>query len=261
MAKQPSFLDTQLTNKKILVGIKDFFSKTKKKKAVLGLSGGIDSAICATLLAKALGPKNVTAILMPVKDRSLPENFSDAKALAKKLKIKPIIVELDQFCTPFSALPWKQSKIASSNLFARLRTVILYNYANSSDSIVCGTGNKTEFLLGYFTKFGDGAADFFPIGDLFKTQVRELAKYNGLPETFLTKSPSAELWAGQTDEDEIGVKYDQIDKILFKLIVEKMSWQQIVEVGYPISEVRRVLSLVQKNAHKTALSPVVKVYT
>ena len=246
-------------SEKLVKGIKKFFLKAKIKKVVLGLSGGIDSALCAVLLIKALGPKNVTAIFMPVRGVSSDESLKDAKKLSRSLGIKFITIYLNQFSNPFEKLSWRQSKRARLNLFARLRAVILYNYANSHNVIVCGAGNKTEFLLGYFTKFGDGAADIFPIGELYKTNVRELAVHLNLPQEILKKEPSAELWKGQTDEGEIGVKYEEIDRILQLAVEKKKSKLQISKLGHSQKNVRIVLSLFEKNRHKLEFPPVVKI--
>lgn len=206
--------------KRLLKGIKDFFKSAGKTKAVVGLSGGIDSAVVLVLLCRALGQQNVTALLLPNTLITKEQNIIDAENLAEKLGVKHFVVEIDDFVGIFSGLPWAQSGIAKANLNARVRAVVLYNYANSNDCIVVGTGNKSEFYMGYFTKYGDGAADFFPIGGLLKKQVRELARHFGLPKEFLEKVPSAELWHGQEDEKEMGITYEVLDELL-PLILKK----------------------------------------
>ncbi len=211
-------MDAAKLEKNLVSGIKKFFSKRKKPKAVLGLSGGIDSAVVACLLAKALGKGNVAAILMPNSRLTLQANVEDAKSLAQSLGIKHFVVAIDEFLSPFHSLPWAQTKIAKANLNARVRAVILYNYANSNGALVSGTGNKSEFYMGYFTKYGDAAADFFPIGALLKKEVRSLAMQMNLPKEFLEKAPSAELWEGQEDEKEMGVTYEVLDELLPKVL-------------------------------------------
>ncbi|MBI2598014.1 MAG: NAD+ synthase [Candidatus Diapherotrites archaeon] len=248
----------KLLYKKLVKGIRRFFAKAGKKKAVIGLSGGIDSALCACLFVQALGKKNVFALLMPLKGISSKKNLLDAKKYAKKLGVRHFIIPIELFALPFLGLPWKRSNSASSNLFARLRAVILYDFANSSNAMVCGTGNKSELLLGYFTKYGDAAADFFPIGDLYKTDVRGIAKFLGIPKEFLEKAPTAELWVGQTDEGEIGAKYAEIDQIL-KLFVEKgKSRSKLLGFGFSRKKVERIMALHRQSRHKRELPPIIK---
>jgi len=242
---------------KLIKQIKHFFSKTNKTKAVLGLSGGVDSAVCAFLLSKALKPRNIIAILMPVKGVSSKKNTVDAKKLAQKLGINYFVVPLDRFIAPFSHLSWKSSKRAGQNLFARQRAVILYHFANSKNTLVCGTGNKSEILLGYYTKHGDGAADFFPLGGVYKTNVLKLAKNIDLPIEFIEKPPSAELWVGQTDEKEIGVTYEEIDDILMAIEKNK-SKSQIIKLGHSKKSVDRIFLLIEQNKHKRERPPILK---
>lgn len=249
-------MQTKTLAKKLVLSVKRFFSKAGKKKAVLGLSGGIDSAVCVTILVKALGVRNVSALLLPAKGVSSEKNRKDAKKLAKSLGVRHYVLELGSFIAPFKKLPWKQSKTAMLNLFARQRAVLLYNYANSTGSMVCGTGNKSEIMLGYFTKFGDAAADFFPIGGLYKSEVRELALHFGLPKEFLQKVPTAELWGGQTDEGEIGVKYGEIDQILELAVGGKKTKAEVIRLGHAKKDVERVFSLFNQSRHKRELPPI-----
>ncbi|HZX20116.1 MAG TPA: NAD+ synthase [archaeon] len=204
---------------KIVKKIQKFFSEQNKTKCVLGLSGGIDSALTLALLVKALGNKNITCILMPNTKITKNQSTNDAKKLAEKLGVRYFIVPIDEMLESFQT-PWKQSNTAKANLSARTRALLLYNYANSNNALVAGTGNKSEYYLGYFTKYGDAAADFFPIGNLLKKEVREISKELNLPKEFLEKAPSAELWEGQEDEKELGLTYAQIDELL-PLILEK----------------------------------------
>jgi len=205
---------------RLISAIKNFFTEHGKNKVVLGLSGGIDSAVVLGLLVKSLGKENITVILMPNTLITKDSNTKDAENLAKKLGVKYFIVPINSQLDSFNELPWEQSKIAKANLNARTRAIILYNFSNSFDALVAGTGNKSEFYLGYFTKYGDAAADFSPIGSLLKKEVRELAKILELPQEFLEKMPSAELWENQEDEKELGISYNIIDELL-PLILEK----------------------------------------
>ena len=200
--------------RKLVAGIREYFRKAGFKKAVIGLSGGLDSAVTCFLAVKALGNKNVTALLMPEKGISSKLGVKDAVNLAKSLKIKYHIVSINGFAKNYKKLPWKDSHVSETNSKARVRATILYHYANTHNALVVGTSNKTELEIGFFTKHGDGATDLEPIGDLYKTDEYKLAKYLKLPDEFLTKAPSAELYKGHTDEEEIGASYLQIDAVL-----------------------------------------------
>jgi len=244
-------------NRKIISGIKNYFKSAGKRKAVLGLSGGIDSALVASLASEALGRKNVAALILPLLGTSSTKNTKDAEKLAQKLGIKSIKVPINIYKKTFFHVPWKQSRIAGANTNARLRAVLLYNYANSNECLVVGTGNKTEILLGYFTKFGDGAADLFPIGDLWKREVRGLAKYRVIPEEFLGKKPSADLWKGQTDEGELGLSYEEMDSILGLLEKGKASK---AKADFGDKKIKKLKERMGVNRHKSLPTPVIKVH-
>lgn len=207
----------------LVYSAREFFEKNGFSKAVVGLSGGIDSALVAKILTEVLGAKNVTAISMPLNSKVSKTNVEDAKNWAKALGINFLLQPLNGFAKPFNKLKWKKSKIAFGNSIARLRMNILYNFANSKKAIVAGTGNRTELLLGYFTKYGDGGVDVLPIGSLYKTEVIELAKFLKLPKNIVEKTPTAGLWQGQTDEGEIGMKYSEMDSILKAIVDERMA--------------------------------------
>ncbi len=206
-----------LKNEKIIDEIRNFFKKNGFSKAVIGLSGGVDSALVSKLSVLALGKENVTAILMPNKGISSDESVLDAENFSKSLEITYHIVPIKNFLDLYNHLDWKASKEAKINIQARIRMTILYHYANSHKALVLGTGNKTEIQLGYFTKYGDGATDILPIANLYKTEVWEMAKELNLPKEIVEKTPSAELETGQSDEGEIGMNYSEIDRILMKI--------------------------------------------
>lgn len=199
---------------KLIKGVQVYFKKSSYKKAVIGLSGGIDSSLSAYLVAKAIGNNNLFGILMPEIGLTQRSSIDHAIKIANLIKIKYTIQPINEFLKPFAKLRWQQNKIAAINTKARIRANILYNYANANNALVIGTSNKSEILLGYFTKYGDGAVDIEVIGDLFKTQVYELAKFLKLPKEIIEKQPSAELYHGHTDEAELGASYAEIDKIL-----------------------------------------------
>lgn len=233
----------------LIAGIRQYFKQSGFSHAVLGMSGGLDSALTAVLAAKALGPKNVTALIIPEHGLTSPKNTADAAALAKQLGIKAITIPLNRFLSPFANVGWKQSKLAKMNLRARARALLLYNYANSNGCLVVGTGNKTELKLGYFTKYGDGAVDLEPIGDLYKCEVRTMARLLGVPDRIVDKTPTAELFHGQTDELELGMSYDDADALLMRQAR-----------GEPVTGKKgaRILKIIAMNAHKTQLPPVLE---
>ncbi len=236
----------------LLEEIKNFFRRNHQKKAVIGLSGGLDSAVCLKLCCDALLSKNVTALIMPEKGLTKEKNIEDAVDLAKKYKVKHFVVDINPLLDVFNNLPWKQSKIALMNTKARARTLLLYNYANSNNSLVIGTSNKSELMLGYGTKYGDLASDVFIIGDLLKTEIVELAKFIKIPDSIIRKKPSAELTVGQTDEAELGATYHKLDSILKKVIKDE-------KLNKKDNLIKKTLQRIEKNRHKSEPTPIIEV--
>ena len=251
-------MDNQAVYKKLIDGIRDYFTKNNAKKAVIGLSGGIDSSLSAKLVADAIGKENVHGLIMPVMGVSSQENIADAVELCKLIGMIYSVVYINRFLEGLEDLEWGQSKIAKMNSASRIRAVLLYNYANTHNALVIGTSNKTEILLGYFTKYGDGAVDIEVIGELFKTDERELARFVGIPDKIINKTPTAELYHGQTDEDELGLSYDELDKIL-KLHVDGRNVNEIVDRGFDRKSVENVINRVKANEHKRNMPFVVKI--
>ena len=243
---------------KITKFIKEKVEEAKANGVVVGLSGGIDSSVTAYLCVKALGKDKVLGLIMPEKNTN-PKDIEHAKMVAEKLGIKYIISDITDILKAFGAggyVPTKEfDKIADGNLKARIRMCLLYYFANKYNLLVAGTSNKSEIYVGYGTKHGDIACDIRPIGNLFKTEVRELAKYLGVPKEIIEKPPSAGLWEGQTDEGELGIKYETLDEIL-KLYEKGKTPEEIhKETNIPLETIEYVFDLIKKNEHKRTLPP------
>ncbi|HJX05022.1 MAG TPA: NAD+ synthase [Thermoplasmata archaeon] len=233
--------------------------KIEAKGFVLGLSGGIDSAVVTKLCANAVGKQKVLAVVMPEKD-SPPSDLRDAKEFAKSEGIPFKIIDITGCVEAYKkAIGARIDKISRANIKARCRMIVLYHFANSEHRLVAGTGNKSELLIGYFTKFGDGAADIEPIGDLYKTEVRELAKQLGIPDRIIRKVPTAGLWKGQTDEGDIGISYPRLDAILLGIELG-LDPKQIAERGETtLKEVDRISRMVRLSSHKRKFPAAAKI--
>lgn len=230
-----------------------------RKGVVIGLSGGVDSALVAKLCADALGPAQVLAVGLP--EGNGGPDLKDARKFAKALGIEfriigiaPIVTALEKRLKAFAA-----DRVARGNLRARARMIVLYFIANTEDRVVMGTGNKSEDLTGYFSKWGDGGVDFLPIGDLYKTQVKEMARHLGVPPAIVDKVPTAGLWPGQTDEGELGITYDELDRILLGIELQLEPEAIAEKAGVPLDHVKYVLSLVAKSVHKRKMPLIPKV--
>lgn len=221
-----------------------------RKGVVLGLSGGIDSALVAKLCADAIGPEQVLALGLP--DGKGGKDMKDARRYAKSLGIEFRIVGIG----PIAASMEKRVKaseadlVAYGNLRARARMAVTYFVANTEGRVVMGTGNKSEIAIGYFSKYGDAGVDFQPIGDLYKTQVREMARHLGLPEAIVAKTPTAGLWPGQTDEGELGISYGELDRVLLGIELQIEPEAIAEKAGVPLERVRHVEALVAASVHK-----------
>ncbi|HRX33771.1 MAG: NAD+ synthase [Methanoregulaceae archaeon] len=209
---------------------------------VIGISGGVDSAVAAAMCCRALGGSRVLGLTLPT-HVTTPEDIEDASALCRQLSMEHRTIPIDPILESYRTLPgYREDRFLEGNLMARTRMAILYYYANLEGRLVCGTSNRTEYLIGYCTKHGDSAADIQPIIHLYKTEVYQAARDLEIPDTIIAKSPTAGLWAGQTDEDELGLTYPEIDDALKAL--QANGWKST----NPVEE--RVLSLVQKSEHK-----------
>ncbi|MFH1440243.1 MAG: NAD(+) synthase [Candidatus Woesearchaeota archaeon] len=229
--------------KKIVKQIKQYFQDNNMSKAIIGLSGGIDSAVSTKLTIFALGKDNVIGISMPEIGLTKQQNTDDAKLFAEKEGIRYILQPINKMLLSFSDLNIPINDLAKMNLKARIRANILYSYANTFNALVIGTGNKTEAMIGYGTKYGDLACDIFVIADIFKKEVYEVARYLQISESIINKTPTAELFEGQTDEEEIGITYKELDKQL--------------ESGKISKDIKE---RIKKNKHKCKYPFVVKVH-
>ena len=220
---------------KIVSWIKQKVKDSGAKGIVLGLSGGIDSAVVAALCKEAVGRNNLLLLFMPCNSSAL--DLKDAKLVVSKLGLKSKLVDLSGVYNNFLKVLPTAGNLARNNLKPRLRMSTLYYFANKQNYLVCGTGNKSELLVGYFTKYGDGGVDILPIADLFKRQVRKLAQELGIPQGIITKPPTAGLWQGQTDEGEMGVTYNELDDILDRLCNNKKQ----ITGSNKVNKVKRML--------------------
>lgn len=247
-------MNVEKTYQKLVQGLQDYFKKTGFNKAVVGLSGGIDSSLTFKIAVDALGSANVAAIIMPELGLTSEQNIQHAKALAEFFKVKTFYQPINTLTVDFNIAPWKPDRTAKMNTKARIRAVLLYSYANTKNALVLGTSNKSETWLGYGTKYGDLAADIEVIGGLYKTEVYELAEFLNLPREIIEKTPTAELEAGQTDEEELGAPYEVLDKIL-KRLEKGEKRDTIVKGGFPLALVEKITKRVDANEHKRVLPP------
>lgn len=220
---------------------------------VVGISGGVDSALATALAVRALGPERVEALFLPYRT-SDPASGADARSVAATLGLELREIDITpQIDAYFGAVDPDADPIRRGNKMARERMSILFDFARKLDRLVLGTSNKTEILLGYSTIFGDNASSLNPLGDLYKRQVYRLAEFVGVPEGVIRKTPSADLYPGQTDEEELGFDYDTADEVLFLLFDQGYLAREVVALGYPETVVERIVALEQRNRFKRRL--------
>ncbi len=242
----------------ILTGfIRSEITRAGFSRALVGLSGGVDSALACALAAEALGPQNVLAIRMPYR-LSSPDSLADAQTVAEQLGVRLDTIEITEMVEPLIRREPTMSKVRQGNLMARTRMMVLYDQSEVFKGLVVGTSNKTEILLGYTTQWGDMASALNPLGDLYKTQLRQLAQEMRLPPAVLNKPASADLWPGQTDEADLGLTYERVDQLLYLLFDRRFSAQDCVDAGFERSFVDDVLKRVRRSQYKRVLPPVAK---
>jgi NAD+ synthase len=244
--------------RKILTGfIHSEITRMGFSHAVINLSGGIDSALSCVLAAEALGPENVMAIRLPYKTSSA-DSLEHAQLVIDATGVQSVTIPISEMVDPIIARFPDMSSMRKGNIMARTRMIVLYDQSVVFNGLAIGTGNKTEILLGYTTLFGDSACAINPIGDLYKTQVRQLSRAMGVPDVIVDKPPTADLWIGQTDEGELGYTYAEVDQLLYLLIDQRYTPEECIEAGYAEDFVRSVVERVRRNQFKRVLPPVAK---
>ena len=252
----PLRIDEALVRRMLIAFLRDESAKSGHKRVVLGLSGGIDSAAVAALAAEAMGPKNVTALFMPYRT-SNPESAEHARLVARQFGLALEEIDITTQVDAYFAHAGEVDRVRRGNKMARERKSIEYD-RSWPDGLVLGTSNKTELLLGYGTRHGDMACDLNPVGDLYKTQLRELAVLLGVPEAVVRKPPSADLWVGQTDEQELGLTYAQADLVLYFLVDRRMRPESLVAAGFDATLVHGIRERVRKSHYKRVMPIIAK---
>src|SRR5438105_3012994 len=251
-------INTDLVRPVLVNFLREEICKVGYQRAVVGLSGGIDSAVSLALAAEALGPRNVLAVIMPYRTSSAASE-GDARAVAAQFGVAIRKIEISAMVEPLLAVNPQLSNVRRGNVMARMRMIVLYDQSEEFKALVVGTSNKTELLLGYGTLHGDMASALNPVGDLYKTQLRQLARAIGIPRPVMEKPPTADLWVGQTDEAELGVTYEVADQVLFMLVDERCPERDVIAAGYDPTMVRALNLRIRNNQFKRSLPLIAKI--
>jgi len=238
--------------------LRENFKKAVFSKAVLGLSGGIDSALVAYLLRDALGKENILAIMMPYKS-SNPDSLNHAKLVIEDLKINSKTIEITDMIDAYFKNEKEASSLRMGNKMARERMSILFDYSSKENALVVGTSNKTEIYLGYSTQFGDSACALNPIGDLYKTNIWDLSRYLKIPNELIEKKPSADLWEGQTDEQEMGLTYKEADQVLYRMLEENKTVEEVLAEGFNKDLVDNIVRRMNRSEYKRRMPLIAKI--
>ncbi len=250
-------IDTDLARRILVDFIRTEVHRHGFRRGVVGVSGGVDSSLACFLAAEALGPQNVLAVRMPYKTSS-PDSLEHAQMVIDATGVQSLTVPITEMVDPlFERFP-EADKVRRGNVMARARMIVLYDQSAAFNGLVIGTGNKTELLLGYTTLYGDAACALNPNGDLYKTQVRMLARAVGVPEVIVEKPPTAGLWVGQTDEGELGFTYEEVDRLLLLLVDGRYSPEECVAAGFEADFVAAVVDRVRRNHFKRVMPPIAK---
>lgn len=242
-------LNPAFVRKMLVDFLRDQIHNAGFTKAVIGLSGGVDSAVSAYLSAEALGKENVFVVLMPDASSS-PESKADAELVVKDLKVHAEVVDITPMVDPFITAQHIKDHVRRGNVMARMRMIVLYDRSLQHNALVVGTSNKTETMLGYGTLFGDMACAVNPLGDLFKTQVWQLAEALGVPRKIIEKKPTADLWQDQTDEGELGFLYSDVDRLLYYMIDERRRDDELAAMGFEKNFIAKIKKRVKQNQFK-----------
>ena len=238
--------------------LRESFKKAGFSKAVLGLSGGIDSALVAYLLRDALGKENVLAIMMPYKS-SNPDSLNHAKLVVEELGINSKTIEITDMIDAYFKNEKEATSLRMGNKMARERMSILFDYSSKENALVVGTSNKTEIYLGYSTQFGDSACALNPIGDLYKTNIWDLSRYLKIPNELIEKKPSADLWEGQTDEQEMGLTYKEADQVLYRMLEENKKVEEVLAEGFNKDLVDNIVRRMNRSEYKRRMPLIAKI--
>ncbi len=250
-------INTDLATQILVEFLRTEIRRAGFERAVIGLSGGVDSAVSCMLAARALGGENVLAVRMPYASSS-PDSLVHADLVIREAGVQAVTIPITQMADPYLTQLPSENTVRRGNVLARLRMIVLYDQSAAFHGLVVGTGNKTEILLGYTTLFGDSACALNPLGDLYKTQVRQLARALGVPEAIVAKPPSADLWLGQTDEAELGFTYELVDRLLVLLVDGRYSPQACVEAGFERAFVEAVVERIRRSQFKRVSAPIAK---
>lgn len=250
-------INFEIAEEVITLFIRDSITKNNFRNGIVGVSGGLDSAVVLVLMERALGPDHTFALIMPYKTSS-PESLEDAKKLCDQLKVHQEVIDITPSVDAYFDRYPTDNTVLIGNKCARERMSVLYDFSARKKALVVGTSNKSELLVGYSTLFGDSAAAFFPLGDLYKTQLFEFARYLKVPPEIIEKKPSADLWKDQTDESEIGMPYRELDQVLYQLVDLRKKPEDIEKMGFQRDVIEKIVDLIIHSQYKRTVPPVVK---